>query len=292
MDRADDRGLTATTRVLPAPRVTLNWQAVPFTCRGKVETKWKRERNGRKVLQTSTGGGKVKYWRAPRPRPRLYRRRKRQCKKQVLHKTMSQEKIVPVSLAEAHIAIQVLQGALRAALLRETKVGAQLRQEIDKNSAMTPPQPGDAELPRSEAAESGFEGVTRNKSGWAAHTERCAGKRKHLGTFKTPVEAARARRDNGAMFDVQDVAAVAEVQDYPFELRSPGEIKFDMKLTPHQYHMRKHYHQLAQQQENTDVVAAMQSQETPTDWSGTLFDAVLCLLAVNFVWYLTCKFWP
>jgi len=193
MDRADDRGVTATTRVQPAPRVTLDWQAVPFTCRGKVETKWTREKNGRKVLQLPKGGGKVKYWRAPRPRPRLYRRRKRQCKKTVLHKTMSQEKIVPVTLTEAQVAIQVLQGALRAALLREQGLQEQLRLQTDKTSAMVPEQPGDAALQRSEVAESGFKGVTRNKSGWAAHTKRCAGYRKHLGTFETPIEAARAR---------------------------------------------------------------------------------------------------
>lgn len=214
MDRADDRGF-ATTRMQPASRVTLNWQAVPFTCRGKEETKWKREKNGRRVLRTLTGGGKLKYWRAPRPRPRQHRRRKRQCKKQVIHAAMSQEKIVPMNLAEAQTAIQVLQGALRASLSREQKVGEQLRQEIAKTSALVPQQPADANLHQSDVAESGFKGVTRNKSGWSAHTDRQQGERVHLGTFHTPVQAARARRDHYADF-------VAAVQQAPQWIPNPS----------------------------------------------------------------------
>ena len=77
----------------------------------------------------------------------------------MMHKTMREEKIVPVTLVEAQVAIQVLQGALRASLLREQKVGKQLRQEIAKTGSMVPQQPGDAELPRSDVAESGFKGV-------------------------------------------------------------------------------------------------------------------------------------
>lgn len=195
MNRAGDRGIEATTRVLPAPHVTLNWQAVPFTCRGKEETKWKREKNGRKVLQTSMGKGKVRYWRAPRPRPRMHRRRKRQCKKKVICQAMAEDTILPENLADAQVAIQVLQAALRASLLREQKVGEQLRLQTAKASAMVPEQPSDNTLQRSEEAESGFTGVTRNKAGWSAHTQREQGNRSHLGTFNTPVEAARAHQD-------------------------------------------------------------------------------------------------
>jgi len=122
----------------------------------------------------------------------------------VIHAAMSQEKIVHMNLAEAQTAIQVLQGALRASLLREQKVAEQLRRETRKTCDMVPAQPGDAMLLRSDA-ESGFEGVSRNKAGWAAHTKRVKGDRTHLGTYETPVEAARARRDHIA--DV--VAAVA-----------------------------------------------------------------------------------
>lgn len=215
MNRADDRGSRATTRVQPAPRVTLNWQATPFTCGRREEKKWIREKSGRRVLHTSTGRGKVNYWRAPRPRPRLHRRRRRQCKTQVLNKTMSQEKIVPESLTEAQVAIQVLQAALRASLLREQKLGEQLRVQIEKTSSMVPAQSGDETLPKSDAAESGFTGVTRNKSGWAAHTERQQGTRVHLGTFDTPVEAARARRDH--ISDV--VAALQFPQDRAMKIK-------------------------------------------------------------------------
>lgn len=142
MGRADDRGF-ATTRMQPASRVTLNWQAVPFTCRGKEETKWKREKNGRRVLRTLTGGGKLKYWRAPRPRPRMHRRSKRRCKKKVIHTALAQEEIVPMHLAEAQVTIQVLQGALRAALQRETALKEKLQEtkKMKQDCAATIPAP-------------------------------------------------------------------------------------------------------------------------------------------------------
>lgn len=158
-------------------------------------------------MQTSRGKGQVKYWRAPKPRPRMHRRRRRKCKKQVLDKTMSQATIVPASLTEAHVAIQVLQAALRAALLREEKTKQQFCTQVAKTSAMVPQQPGDAGLQQNDVAESGFTGVTRNKSCWSAYTERQQGVRQHLGTFSTPMEAARARRDY-----LNNVAAAAMEQ--------------------------------------------------------------------------------
>jgi len=195
MDRADARGMEATTRVHHAPRVTLNWRAVPFTCREKEGKKWKREKSGRKVLQTPMGNGRYRYWRAPRPRPRLHRRQKRRRKKQVLEVALSGTSSPPNSLTEAQVTIQVLQESLRASLLREQALKEKLQRTIRKTNTIIPQEAGDAALLRNEQAESGFKGVVRNKDGWAAHTQRQQGDRQHLGTFDTPVQAARARRD-------------------------------------------------------------------------------------------------
>jgi len=205
-DRADDRGRGATTRAPSASRVTLNWQAVPFTCRRKEESKWTREKNGRWVLRTSNGRGKVTYWRAPRPRPRQHRRARRRHNKEVVAQ-QAHDNTPPADLSQAHAAIQALQAALRASWAREEQLQSKLRQSADRVNNMIPAQPGDAELDRNEEAESGFTGVTRNKAGWAAHTKRKRGVRKHLGTHDTPVEAARARRDYYSEF----VAAVHQV---------------------------------------------------------------------------------
>jgi hypothetical protein len=113
----------------------------------------------------------------------------------------------PADLSQAHAAIQALQAALRASWAREEQLQIKLRQSADRANSMVQPQPGDTELDRNEEAESGFTGVTRNKAGWAAHTKRKRGVRKHLGTHDTPVEAARARRDYYSEF----VAAVNQV---------------------------------------------------------------------------------
>lgn len=130
MSRADDRGCTATTRVLSAPRVTLNWLAEPFTSRGIERTKWIREKNGRRVLQTtSTGGGRAKYWRAPRPRPREHRRRKRGEKKAVVKAALAQHSTLPTSTFETHVAVQVLQHAFKDALQREADLKRKLQEE-------------------------------------------------------------------------------------------------------------------------------------------------------------------
>lgn len=193
MSRADDRGSQAATRVHPAPRVTLDWRAAPFTLRGREETKWIREKNGRRLLLTSSG--KQKYWRAPRPRPRLHRRQRRRRKKKVIEAALSKDTTPPPNLAEAQAAIQVLQAALRASLEREQKLAQKLQYGIDKTNQLQIKEPGDKQLDRNQEAESGFAGVTRNKTGWAAYTTRRQGERKHLGTFNTPMEASRARRD-------------------------------------------------------------------------------------------------
>jgi len=291
MDRADDRGSTATTRVLPAPRVTLNWQAIPFTCKEKAEKKWIKERSGRKVLQTPKGNGRYRYWRAPRPRPRMYRRSRRREKSVVIKAALSTNVAVPENLQEAQVAITVLQAALRSALQREDALKDKLKQSAERSNKLVRAQPGNNQLQKNEAAESGFTGVTRNKSGWSAHTERQQGVRKHLGTFDTPVQAARARRDHCA--GTSNVAAVPEAEDQELDLRTPGEIKFDMKLTPHQYHMRKHYHQLAQQRDaDADAVAAIQAQASPKDWLGVLQEAFECSLLVILVLCVIGKFWP
>lgn len=63
---------------------------------------------------------------------------------------------------------------------------------------------------KNDEAESGYQGVTRNKAGWAAHTKRTQGERTHLGTFDTPVEAARARRN----YHENVVAAACQVPAY------------------------------------------------------------------------------
>lgn len=134
MDRADDRGVSATTRVQPAPRVTLDWRATPFTCRGKEEkegTKWTREKSGRWLLRTSDGHGKTKYWKAPRPRPRLHRRKRRKRKQEVMDATMAHSACPPMGLEEAHTAIQVLQDAVRASVAREHKLQTKLQAAED-----------------------------------------------------------------------------------------------------------------------------------------------------------------
>lgn len=206
MNRADDRGSQATTRVRTAPRVTLNWQATPFTLRGKEGSpKWIRESNGRKVLVTSTGKGKPKYWRAPRPRLRTFRRSRRREKKKVMQAALSKSAAIPTILHEAQVAIAVLQQALRAALQREDALKEKLQKTVKQSNKLIPEQLGDSELQFSEKAESGFRGVTRNKAGWAAHTARSDGHRQHLGTFNMPIQAARARRNYYA-----DVVAVVQ----------------------------------------------------------------------------------
>jgi len=208
MDRADDRGRQAATRVHAAPRVTLDWQAVPFTCREKEKTKWIREKGGRMVLKSLDEHGKAKYWRAPRPRQRLHRRKRRTRKKEVMDNAMSNA-CPPKSLEEAHTAIQVLQDAVRASVARESKLQMTLQATKDKLrdfhdkarrhatelDRLVPQRSGDEQLQRNKDAESGFVGVTRNKGRWAAHTARSGGVREHLGTFDTPVEAARALQD-------------------------------------------------------------------------------------------------
>jgi len=141
MDRADDRGFSATTRAHAAPRVTLNWQATPFTCRKKEETKWTRERNGRRVLRTLAGGGKVKYWRAPRPRPQQHRRQRRRRKKEVVAKAIAQDTAPPKDLQEAHETIQILQAAVRGSLKREQKLQRKLRHSTDRVSRLVPTEP-------------------------------------------------------------------------------------------------------------------------------------------------------
>lgn len=193
MSRADDRGLRAATRAPTVPRVTLDWRAAPFTLRGEERPKWIREKNGRRVMCRSHGDGKATYWRAPRPRPRSNRRSRRRVKKGVIDAAMSRNTTPPESLVEAHVAIKVLQDALRAAIGREQVLMDKLQQRVRQSNQLIPQQPGDDVLPRNDAAESGFEGVTQNKAGWAAHTMRSQGNRTHLGTFKTPIEAARAR---------------------------------------------------------------------------------------------------
>lgn len=209
MDRADDRGRRATTRVQQAPRVTLNWQAVPFTCRGKEETTWLREKSGRRVLRTSFVGQGTRYWRAPRPRPRANRRRKRRAKKEVMDATVANHSLAPTSIMEAQVAIQVLQQAVQASVAREAalqkklhkaeselaKAQHKVKQHAMELDQLAPQQVGDDLLRRNPDAESGFVGVTRNKKKWAAHTARSGGVREHIGTFNTPVEAARALQD-------------------------------------------------------------------------------------------------
>lgn len=208
-NRADDRRRRAATRVQPAPRVTLNWQAQPFTLKEREDKKWKREKNGRRVLVTSRGG-KAKYWRAPRPRPRLHRRLRRKEKQGVIKCALKQSAANPASLHEAEVAIKVLQEALRSALQREDSLKSKLQQAVAKVNKLVPEEPGDDVLQKSHAAESGFAGVTRNKHGWAAHTNKQQGERTHLGTFDTPIEAARVRRDYYA--DV--VAAIEQAPQY------------------------------------------------------------------------------
>jgi len=230
MGRADDRGDRATTRVRPAPRVTLDWRATPFTCRGKEDTKWKREKTGRWVLRTSNGHGKTTYWRAPRPRPRLHRRQRRRLKQEVVDEAMARDHRRPQSLEEAHTVIQVLQDAMQASIAKELAMRAKLQAvenalvesqakatrhatELDR---LVPQQPGDALLERNENAESGFVGVSRNRGRWAAHTPRNGGVREHIGTFDTPVEAARALQDRLA------ATAAATVEASPAGLRWPS----------------------------------------------------------------------
>jgi len=218
MGRADDRGGQATTRALAAPRVTLNWQAEPFTTRGKRETKWLREKNGRRVLQLSHGGHK-RYWRAPKPRPKPSRRQKRRQKAGIVRDALSPtESVLPPPASDPAVTIQVLQAALRASIERERKLNTKLQQreaghyrhakELDR---LVPQAPGDELLPRNHQAESGYVGVTRNKGGWAAHTSRYNGNRIHLGTYDTPLEAARARAG------LENLQAQVEVEDAEWE---------------------------------------------------------------------------
>lgn len=129
--RADDRGSHATTRVQSAPRVMLNWQAVPFTC-VKEDKKWIREKNGRRVLRSSVGGGKTKYWRAPRPRPSLHRRRRRGGKRAVLNTAPAQDPTSPTSLLQPQVAIQVLQSLIRDAHQRNAELQLELQEEKKK----------------------------------------------------------------------------------------------------------------------------------------------------------------
>ena len=124
--RADDRGSRAATRLQSAPRVMLNWQAVPFTC-VKEDKKWIMEKNGRRVLRSSVGGGKTKYWRAPRPRPSLHRRRRRGGKRAVLNTAPAQDPTSPTSLLQPQMSIQVLQSLIRDAHQREAELRLELR---------------------------------------------------------------------------------------------------------------------------------------------------------------------
>lgn len=130
MDRADDRGSRAITRVQSAPRVTLNWLAEPFVSRGMEETKWIREKNGRRVLKrTSIGGGKAKYWRAPRPRAREHRRRRRGGRKAVLVAAFERDPRPRTSRIDAHVAMQVLQDACRKAHEKTRQLEIRLQEE-------------------------------------------------------------------------------------------------------------------------------------------------------------------
>jgi len=131
MDRADRRSSQAATWASTTPHVALNAHAVPFTM-GKVEEKkWLREKNGRKVLRIRQPGRKDRYWRAPCPRPRQNRRQKRREKTKVLKAAMSQDTQVEMATDPA-MAIQVLQVALRASLLREERLKRQLAQHEEK----------------------------------------------------------------------------------------------------------------------------------------------------------------
>ena len=189
MDRADDRGVHATTRVQPAPRVTLDWRATPFTCRGKEEAKWRREKNGRRVLRTLNGHGKTIYWRAPRPRPRLHRRQRRRIKQEVMDAAIDRNESPPMSLLEAHTGIQVLQDAVRASVARELELRKKLQDTEDalvqsqakvgrqaaKLDRLALKHTGDVLLQRNEDVEPEFVGVAGNEGKWATHTAEAVG---------------------------------------------------------------------------------------------------------------------
>jgi len=129
MSRADDRGYSATTRVPAAPRVTLNWLAEPFTSRGKEDTKWIREKNGRRVLRkTSKGGNKATYWRAPRPRPSEHRRRRRGREKAALQAALGQHTTPSTSL-QPQVAVQVLQSLVRESQRKQAKLKLAFQEE-------------------------------------------------------------------------------------------------------------------------------------------------------------------
>ena len=120
MNCAVDGGLLAAARGASASHLT-SWQgARPLRTRGMEEggTLF-QERNGRNVLKLRPGSsGCQKYWRVPRPRPRLHRRhRRRQAKKIVQAALGHQEAASAAALpaAEAEIAIRVLQNSLRGA---------------------------------------------------------------------------------------------------------------------------------------------------------------------------------
>lgn len=154
---------------------------------------------------TSHYDGKQVYWRAPRPRPRLHRRSKRRWKNVAIKAALTKDVAPAATLQEAQVAITVLQQALRSALQREEALKDKLQKSAKQSNKLVPAQPGDDNLQRSHKAESGFQGVTRNKGGWAAHTARADGKRRHLGTFDTPLQAARAIKE-----DAKSAAAVLE----------------------------------------------------------------------------------
>jgi len=86
-----------------------------------------REKSGRWVLKSTNGHGKTVYWRAPRPRPRLHRRQRRRLKQEVMDAAMDCDSSPPLRLNEAHIAIQVLQNAVRDSVARELELQRKLQ---------------------------------------------------------------------------------------------------------------------------------------------------------------------
>ena len=132
MDRAcEDRGSTSSwagTRGCSAPRVTsgCRWPK-PATTMGEMEGgKWFREKNGRRVMTTRDG----KYWRAPRPHPRLNRRRQRRRGEQILQHAL--DGVPPSQTSDTTEAILVLQRALRNAHDRFQKMVEATTAELEK----------------------------------------------------------------------------------------------------------------------------------------------------------------
>jgi len=127
MSCAGDCGFWAATRGSLLRVTSTGWG--PATTRGEREgIHWFRERNGRKVMKFSDGT----YWRAPRPRPRPNRRKRRHSAKQILQQLLTPEEPQSTPTSEAAEVVQVLQKALRNALIRE----AQCKVAAQKHSAM------------------------------------------------------------------------------------------------------------------------------------------------------------